>query len=91
MKRKAVLLTLILLLLLVNAVQAMGSTNYSLDWMVPLTGAGGGTAESTNYIVTYTVGQTVIGESNSTNFGMHLGYWQTFINLLHQWLPLALK
>ena len=91
MKRKAVLLTLILLLLLVNAVQAMGSANYSLDWMVPFTSAGGGTAESTNYSINYTVGQTVIGESHSTNFGMHLGYWQTFINLLHQWLPLALK
>ncbi len=43
MKRKAILLiTLLLLLLLVNGVQAMGSANYSLDWMVPLTSGGGG-------------------------------------------------
>jgi hypothetical protein len=91
MKRKTVLLTLILLLLLVNAVQAMGSANYSLDWMVPLTSAGGGVAASTNYMVNYTVGQSVIGDGQSTNFGISLGFWQNFINLLHQWLPLALK
>lgn len=91
MKRKTILLTLILLLLLANGVQAMGSANYSLGWIVPLTSGGGGATASTNYIVTYTIGQSVIGESNSTNFGMNLGFWQTFVNLLHQWLPLALK
>ena len=91
MKRKAILLTLILLLLLVNAVQAMGSANYSLDWMVPLTSAGGGHAASTNYSINYTVGQSVIGESNSTSYATNLGFWQTFVNFLHQWLPLVFK
>jgi hypothetical protein len=91
MKRKAVLLTLVLLLLLVNGVQAMGSTNYSLDWMVPLTSAGGGPAASTNFMVNYTVGQSVIGESHSTNYGTNLGFWQNFVYVLHQWLPITLK
>ena len=50
MKRKAIfLITLLLLLLLVNGAQAMSSANYSLDWMVPLTSGGGGPAASTNY------------------------------------------
>jgi hypothetical protein len=91
MKRKAILLTLLLLLLLVNGVQAMGSTNYSLDWMVPLTSAGGGHAASTNYSINYTVGQSVIGEASSTTYATNLGFWQTFVNLLRQWLPLTLK
>jgi hypothetical protein len=54
---------------------AMSSANYRLDWFTPLTGGAGGVASSTNYAVNLTVGQTVIGSSSSTNYGIGLGYW----------------
>jgi hypothetical protein len=92
MKQKAIfLITLLLLLVLVNGAQAMSSANYSLDWMVPLTSGGGGPAVSTNYVINYTIGQSAIGESQSTNYATNLGFWQTFVNLLNQWLPLVFK
>lgn len=92
MKRRAILLTLLLALLLVNAAQAMSSTNYSIDWMVPLTNGGGGRGGSTNYAVAYTVGQTVAGNSTSTNYALGMGFWQGMLE--HLWevfLPLVRK
>jgi hypothetical protein len=62
-------------LLLTGVALAMSSTNYRLDWFTPLTGGGGGPANSTNYAVNLTVGQTAIGASSSTNYGGCLGYW----------------
>nr|HID13717.1 hypothetical protein [Anaerolineae bacterium] len=75
MKRKVILLALIALLLLTGSVLAMSSDNYRLDWFTPLTGGGGGPSSSTNYAVNFTVGQTAIGTSSSTNYGGCLGYW----------------
>jgi hypothetical protein len=66
---------LLALLLLAGVSLAMSSTNYRLDWFVPLTGGGGGPANSANYAVNFTVGQTVIGASTSANYGGCLGYW----------------
>jgi hypothetical protein len=59
--------------------------------MIPLTSGGGGAAGLTHYSVNFSVGQTVIGDSNFLNYSTNLGFWQTFMNLLHQWLPLILK
>ncbi len=94
MKRKAILLTLVLSLLLVSAVLAGSSANYALDWIVPLTSGGGGPAASTSYAVNYSVGQTVIGDMASTNYGATLGFWQEFtqsIQNLFIWLPVITK
>jgi hypothetical protein len=93
MKRRAILLTLVLILLLVTTAQAMRSTNYALDWLIPLTSGGGGGAASTNYAVHYSVGQTYVGDSHSTNFGVSLGFWQNFIQQLYLrfWLPIIQK
>ncbi len=75
--------------LLASSVLAL-SAAYQLDWLVPLTGGGGGPASSTNYKVNLTVGQTVIGASSSTNYKASLGYWYG-IPAYNFYLPLVLK
>ena len=89
MKRKILILVLLLTLLLVNAAQAMSSTNYRIDWLVPLTNGSGGAADSANYAVSYTVGQAAIGHSDSTNYDLSLGFWQEFLRRFFTWLPLT--
>jgi hypothetical protein len=89
MKRTAILLTLATLILLAGSALAM-SAAYRLDWFVPLTGGGGGPANSTNYKVNLTVGQTAIGTSTSTNYKASLGYWYG-IPAYNFYLPLVLK
>jgi hypothetical protein len=74
MKRTALLLALVVLLLLAGRVLAMSSDNYRLDWFIPLTGSGG-TASSTNYAISFTVGQSGVGTTSSTSYGACLGYW----------------
>lgn len=76
MKRRALPLALVIvLLLLAGRALAMSSANFRLDWFVPLTGGGGGPMQSTNYAVNFTVGQSAVGTSTSTNYGGCLGYW----------------
>ena len=90
MKRAAIPLALAALFLLVGSVLAMSSTNYRLDWYVLLTGGGGGPSSSTNYAVNFTVGQTSIGTSSSTNYRGCLGYW-CGAAAYRIYLPLILK
>ena len=92
MKRTKILLALLIIfLLLTSSALAMSSTNYKLDWFVPLTGSGGSEMSSTNYKAYVTIGQTAIGASASTNYGACLGYWcgQLPGGRLH--LPLILR
>jgi hypothetical protein len=88
-KIMALVAALVCVLLLASSALAL-SAAYRLDWFVPLTGGGGGPANSTNYKVNLTVGQTVIGASNSTNYKGGLGYWYG-IPAYHFYLPLVLK
>ncbi len=74
MKRILILLSLVVLLSLADSALAMSSNNYRLDWFTPLTGSGGPTS-SANYATSMTVGQTVIGATSSTNYGVGMGYW----------------
>ncbi len=90
MKRATFLMTLAVLLLLASSVLAMSSTNYRLDWFTPLTGSGG-PANSANYAVNFTVGQTVIGASSSANYGVGLGYWYGVGTGHKIYLPLVMK
>ena len=71
----------------------MSSDNYRLDWFIPLTGGGGGAADSTNYAINLTVGQSATGTSSSTNYGGCLGYWcgATAAGEFRVYLPLVLK
>ena len=90
MKRTTILLALLIFLLLTGSALAMSSTNYKLDWFVPLTGGGGGAMSSTNYAVNFTIGQSAIGPATSTNYGVGLGYWVW--QYLHRvFLPVILK
>lgn len=92
MKRPVFLLALIvLLLLLTNAVSAMESTNYRLDWFTPLTGGGGGAASSANYAINVTIGQSVAGTSSATTHEICLGYWCGGATRHRIYLPLVLR
>ncbi len=90
MNRIALLLTLAALLLLAGRALAMSSANYRLDWFTPLTGSGGA-ASSTNYAVNFTVGQSAIGASASTNYRGCLGYWCGAAARCRVFLPLVLR
>ena len=89
MKRKAIVVALVLALLLTSAAQGMSSANYGLDWLIPLTSGGGGEAASAHYVATYSVGQTVIYQSDSAHYTANMGFWQVFLRRL--WLPIAQK
>jgi hypothetical protein len=69
------MLALIAMLLVAGRALAMSSDHYRLDWFTPLTGAGGGSSNSTSYAVNLTVGQTASGTSASTTYDTCLGYW----------------
>jgi hypothetical protein len=94
MKRTAILLTLVTLLLLAASALAMSSASYRLDWFTPLTSSGGGPASSASYVINLTVGQTIIGDSANEQHQVGLGYWYGIVNLDGQWhihLPLILR
>jgi hypothetical protein len=90
MKRIMISLLVIALLLGASTVLAMSSDNYRLDWFTPLTGGGGGPASSTHYAADFTVGQSSIGPSSSTNYEVGLGYWYG-IGGYRVFLPLVLR
>lgn len=74
MKRRTVIVMVIVMLLLTSGVQAQGSLNYRLDWLVPLSG-GGGESISPHYTVNLTIGQVAIGSSSSPGYQACLGFW----------------
>jgi hypothetical protein len=91
MKRTTIFLVLLAFFLLAGSALAMRSTNYWLDWFTPATGGGGGPASSTNYRVNFTVGQSAIGSSTSTNYRAGLGYWYGVDVGYRIYLPLVMK
>ncbi len=77
MKKKPWWLLLFVLaggLLVVSSARAMSSENYAIDWYVPLSGAGGASG-SENYATQLTLGQSVIGQAESTQYRTGLGFW----------------
>ena len=91
MKRTAIFLIVVALLLLAGGALAMESENYRLDWFTPLTGGGGGPASSAHYAVNLTVGQAAIGSPDSTHYWAGLGYWYGVDVGYTIYLPLVLK
>lgn len=75
MKWTVLLLCLTALLLVAGGALAMESDKFELDWFTPLTGGGGGTVGSIDYAVSFTVGQSATGTSDSTDYDACLGYW----------------
>lgn len=69
------ILLLLALALIVGTAFGLASTNYRLDWFTPLTSGSGGTANSTNYALAMTIGQSSIGSGHSTQYNAALGYW----------------
>jgi hypothetical protein len=69
---------------------AMNSPNYRLDWFVPLSGTAGN-AESANYAVQYTVGQTVVGNITNTNNWISLGFWPGITGGQTVYMPIILR
>ena len=80
----------ICMLLVTGVALAMSSANYHLDWYTPLTGTGG-TASSTDYAVSFTVGQTGPGTYASADYGACLGYWCGAGREYRVYLPLVLR
>ncbi|MGD2178545.1 MAG: hypothetical protein PVG71_12060 [Anaerolineae bacterium] len=92
-ERKSIVIAGVLLWALLpgTVTLAMGSDNYRLDWFTPLTGSGGGAASSDHYAINFTVGQTVIGKSDSSNYEGCLGYCCGGAAEYRIFLPLVLR
>jgi len=86
--RIAVLLCVLVLGL---TVLAMTSTNYRLDWFVPLSGVGGARVTSASYAANLTIGQTVIGGESSANYKAQFGYWSGLPGEYYIYLPFVLR
>ncbi len=74
MKRIAILVALVLVLVLAGTALAVSSTHYRVDWSTWMTGSGGD-MHSTHYAAQFTVGQTGIGATSSSHYDACLGYW----------------
>jgi hypothetical protein len=66
---------------------AMDSDHFALYWNVAA--SGGGTISSTNFRLSSTVGQPVIGNFDSAHFELRAGFWQELIRRI--FLPIVTK
>jgi hypothetical protein len=64
---------LILILILMGVPLLASAQTYQIDWYV--IGAGGGTSTSSNYQLSGTIGQPIVGMSSSTNYTIDAGFW----------------
>ncbi len=95
MSHRKILLLLALLgifgiLIITPHASAIYSPSYRLDWFVPFSGSDG-TAESANYAIQYTVGQSVVGDNTSTNHWISLGFWPGITGGQTVYLPVILR
>jgi hypothetical protein len=95
LKITALIAVLLVGLLLASQALAMSSANFRLDWFTPMTGGGGGPVGSTHFAASFTVGQTVIGNSASPNVRSGMGYWYGVVSSIIQnfrfYLPQVMK
>jgi hypothetical protein len=90
-KLVATVSVIFVLCLLAGSALSMSSTNYRLDWFIPLVGSGG-PANSTHYAINFTVGQTAIGAVSSSHYNAGLGYWYgSAQRQYHIYLPITLR
>jgi len=59
--------------------------NYGVDWHV--IGSGGGGSHSANYRIEGTLGQPIVGISNSANYAVEAGFWVGAIGLKCEYIP----
>jgi hypothetical protein len=75
MKRTVALVcALLLLLLLAQSAFAISSALLNINWSNLLSGSGG-SAVSSGYKLSLTVGQTISGSSSSPLYKVQMGYW----------------
>jgi hypothetical protein len=89
MKTVFLLLTLVVLLMLASITLANTSANYTLT--PDVIASGGQAAASTNYSFVATVGQPLIGASNSASYSTCVGFWCEIVGAYKVYLPIALK
>ncbi len=95
--RIAILLAILAGALLAVSALAMASTNYRLDWFVPLSGGGVTQADSASYAAQFTYGQTAIRSASSPGYRAGLGFWNGIVTdgwqppEWHVFLPITLK
>ncbi len=78
---------IVVLLLLTTTALAMSSDNYGLEWHTALMGSGG-PAQSTNFAVNLTIGQSAIASASSTNYQAGMGYWYGLLPNYPMYLPI---
>ncbi len=71
----AVLLAALAGILIMSSALAMASTNYRIDWFVPLPGGGLRNLSSPSYAADGTLGQTGINTGGSSNYMVGWGFW----------------
>jgi hypothetical protein len=77
-------------LLLVGVALAQTSTSYDLTWNV--IAGGGGSISSTSYAINSTIGQPVVGASESENYRTEAGFWGGALAVEYRiYLPIVLK
>jgi hypothetical protein len=87
MKRiPAILICILLVALLTSIAFAMSSAAYRIDWNNLLSGSGG-SANSPDYQINFTIGQTVRGDATSPQYHAQLGYWVSSPLFLHIYIP----
>jgi hypothetical protein len=87
MKRTAILIAVVALLLLAGIVQA--AVTQTVDWRVM--GAGGGHAEAAPYALDGTIGQAVVGTAADTGSDLCSGFWCGAAVEHNIYLPLVLR
>lgn len=72
----------------INRVQ-MDSAHFGLNWNVA--GTGGGDIGSGHFKISSTLGQPVIGKSNSTHFSQRAGFWAYLLAKFRIYLPVLFR
>lgn len=75
MKQVTFLLLLLTLLLVTSNAGATAPPGYQVDWLAPGTIGGFGHAQSAQYAVDVSLGQTAVGLSAGTHYSLCLGFW----------------
>lgn len=89
MKTIVLLLMLVVLLMLASTTLARTTANYTLT--PDVIASGGQASASTNYSFVATVGQPLIGASNSASYSICVGFWCEIAAMYKVYLPIGLK
>jgi hypothetical protein len=85
----ALALVVLLSLVMVAVAAAQTGSGYDLTWHV--VGSGGGKMTGGVYQLEGTVGQTAVGQANTTGFSLFQGFWQDIKYIINSFLPIIIK